>query len=45
MTPFVYVNAYRSAVNVYGLHGPPGSPVHVPVHVHVHDTLFASSCT
>ncbi|OQC19422.1 MAG: hypothetical protein BWX70_03326 [Verrucomicrobia bacterium ADurb.Bin070] len=41
----VYVNVYRSAVNVYALHGPPVSFVHVPVHVHVHDTLFASPCT
>jgi hypothetical protein len=41
---FVHVNVYRSAVNVYALHGPPVSPVHVLVPVHVHDTP-ASPCT
>jgi len=35
----VYVNGHRFAVNVYGPHGLPFSPVHVHVHVPVHDVL------
>jgi len=41
---YVYVNVYRFAVNVYGLHGLPFSPVHIHVHVPVHDAPV-SPCT